>query len=1001
MYKLDQTWLPFSNLMLKHIYNILLICSDYDRFLIEEDGRVEEELYIEYTQLGLTNPPKITHAASPAEALELLSERKFELVITMLDLGTEHVEELASQIKRLHPDMPVVVLSPSPTHRRNKLIKGSTSSDIDYFFYWQGNPGIFLAMAKLIEDRMNLDHDTAEADVQVIILVEDSVRFYSSFLPLMYTCLIQQNRSSILEALNNWGRTLRMRGRPKILLARTYEDAVSLYETYRHNILGIITDVSYSRNGEDDPEAGIELCRLVHGRDPDLPMLVQSTKESYREQAEREGAAFIWKLSSSLLTDLHKYLIANYGFGPFIFRDPDTGEEIARAESMRDLQKILPQIPTASFISHARRNDFSRWLRAKSLYVLAAKIKPLKEKDFPTPQIFQEKMGELIRTYRTERTKGIITQFDRNNYDETLFFCRIGSGSLGGKGRGLAFIDMELRASGILDKYPNIYLSIPRTIVIATDLFTRFIEENQLEEVAYADLADEHLLRVFLSCPLPQELSLDLAEILKVIHQPITVRSSSLLEDSHFQPFAGVYETCMIPNEGSDTQRLAELSDAVKCVWASTYFRRAKEYLRATDHMLEEEKMGVVIQQVIGSEHGDYWYPNISGVARSLNYYPLGGETPEDGVGMLSFGFGKSVVDNGSAFRFSPKHPRRPVQFLGGTESSSQTHFYGLRMGTGYHPLEGTPENLVLLPLSEAEAHPDSLRYVASTYENETGQLSESIRAVGRKVITFNGVLKYDAFPLAAIVKDILQLGTEAMSTPIEIEFAVNLNRKSPKKPEFSLLQIRPIVEGNEESDIVIDDDLRDRAIVRSHQVMGNGKIESIHDIIYLKTARFDPAHTAEMAAELDKLNAPMVLNQTDYALIVAGRLGSCDPWLGIPVSWSQISRAQVIIETGLPNFQVEPSQGTHFFQNLTSLGNIYMTVNPFYNDGSCDFSALDKLPLVQETEYFRLVHSDMPFDIRVNGFEGEGILALKNEPTIEDTNPQDDVEGLSDEVME
>ncbi|MDY4610062.1 MAG: PEP/pyruvate-binding domain-containing protein [Sphaerochaetaceae bacterium] len=976
MYKLDQTWLPFSNLMLQHIYNILLICSDYDRFLIEEDGRVEEELYLEYTQLGLTNPPKITHAASPTEALSLLEERKFDLVITMLDLGTEHVEELATQIKELKPDMPVVVMSPSPTHRRNKLIKGSMNSAIDYFFYWQGNPSIFLAMAKLIEDRMNLDHDTAEADVQVIILVEDSVRFYSSFLPLMYTSLILQNRSSILEALNNWGRTLRMRGRPKILLARTYEDAVSLYETYRHNILGIITDVSYSRDGEDDPEAGLRLCRLVHDKDPDLPILVQSTKESYREMANDAGAAFIWKLSSSLLTDLHKYLVANYGFGPFIFRNPETGEELARAETMRDLQRILPEIPNTSFISHARRNDFSRWLRAKSLYVLAAKIKPLKEKDFDTPEIFQEKMVEIIKTYRTERTKGIITQFNRDNYDETLFFCRIGSGSLGGKGRGLAFIDMELRASDILENYPDIYLSIPRTVVIATDLFTRFIEENQLQEVAFADIADENLLRVFLACPLPGELSMDLAEILKVIHQPITVRSSSLLEDSHFQPFAGVYETCMIPNQGSDAQRLAELSDAVKCVWASTYFRRAKEYLRATDHMLEEEKMAVVIQQVIGSEHGDYWYPNISGVARSLNYYPLGGETPEDGVGMLSFGFGKSVVDNGSAFRFSPRHPRRPVQFLGGTESSSQTHFYGLRLGTGYHPLDVSPENLELLPLSEAEAHPDSLKYVASTYDNETGQLSESIRAVGRKVITFNGVLKYDAFPLAAIVRDILRLGTGAMSTPIEIEFAVNLNRKAPKKPEFSLLQIRPIVEGNEESDIVVDDSVKERAFVYSRQVMGNGKIDTIRDIIYLKTDRFNPSHTAEMAAELDKLNAPMVLNQADYALIVAGRLGSCDPWLGIPVSWSQISRAQVIVETGLPNFQVEPSQGTHFFQNLTSLGNIYMTVNPSYNDGRCDFSTLDGLPLVEETEFFRHVRTELPLDIRVNGFKGEGVMA-------------------------
>ncbi|MGB4407758.1 MAG: PEP/pyruvate-binding domain-containing protein, partial [Sphaerochaeta sp.] len=725
--------------MLRHIYNVLLICSDYDRFQLEEDGRVEEELYLEYTQLGLNNPPKITHTNTAEEALALLKERSFDLVITMLDLGSDDsVEQLATDIKKIDTEMPIIVLSPSSSHRRNKLIKDSECKAIDYFFYWQGDPTIFLAMIKLVEDRMNLDHDTQEADVQVIILVEDSVRFYSSYLPMMYTCLIEQNRSSILEALNNWGKTLRMRGRPKIVLARTYEEAEKLYNTYRRNILGIITDLSYLKEGIHDKEAGLRLTEMILAKDQEVPILIQSTDNDYKDKAQQAGACFTWKLSSSLLSDLTKFMNSHFGFGPFIFRDPTTWKELARAETMRDLQRMLPSIPSESFDYHCRRNEFSRWLRAQSLYVLAAKIKSLQIPEHGDAGEVQRQLTDIIRNYRAERTKGVIAQFSRNNYDETLFFSRIGNGSLGGKGRGLAFIDMELRASGILEKYPDIYLSIPRSVIVTTDQFTQFIEDNDLKGFISADLPDETLLKVFLSKPLKPELMLNLAEIVKVIHQPISVRSSSLLEDSHFQPFAGVYETCMIPNQGSEEQRLNELCDALRCVWASTYFKQAKEYLKATDHMLEDEKMAVVIQQVIGSEHGSYWYPNISGVARSLNYYPIGGEKPEDGVGLLCFGFGKSVVDNGSVFRFSPSHPRRPVQHLGGNQSSTQSNFYALNLQGGYLPLkEGSLENLELLDMEEAEKHPESLRYIASTFDMATGMVSESFRAEGHKVITF------------------------------------------------------------------------------------------------------------------------------------------------------------------------------------------------------------------------------------------------------------------------
>jgi CheY-like chemotaxis protein len=991
MYKLDPTWLPFSNLMLNHIYNILLICSDYDRFLLEEDGRVEEELYLEYTQLGLNNPPKITHTNGGEEALALLAERPFELVIAMLDLGSETAEDLAMRIKQTKADMPVIVLSPSASHRRNKTIKGGSFPAIDYFFYWQGDPTIFLAMAKLVEDRMNLDHDTKEADVQVIILVEDSVRFYSSYLPLMYTCLIRQNRSSIREALNNWGRTLRMRGRPKIVLAKTYEEAKTLYRTYRRNILGVISDVSFNREGTKQRRAGLELAREILSDNPEVPILIQSTDPSFREDCERQGLEFLWKLSPTLLSELNNFMTTHFGFGPFVFKDPASGKKLAQAETMRDLQRILPSIPPESFAYHCRRNQFSRWLRAQGLYVLAASIKNLEIPEEGSVETVQQELAELIRTYRTERTKGVIAQFSKDNYDETLFFSRIGSGSLGGKGRGLAFIDMELRSSGILERYPDIYLSIPRTVVLSTDQFSSFIEENELSDILVGDLPDETLLKVFLSKPIPEPLVQNLAQIVDVIRQPISVRSSSLLEDSHFQPFAGVYQTCMIPNTGDDSERLRQLCDAVRCVWASTYFKRAKEYLKATGHMLEDEKMAVVIQQVIGSNHGRYWYPNISGVARSVNYYPIGGERPDDGVGMISFGFGKSVVDNGSVFRFSPANPRRPVQYLGGNQSSTQDSFYALDMETGYHPMEKDgAENLVLLPIEEAENHPESLRYVASTYDASTGTVSESVRTPGHKVITFNGILKYDAFPLAPIVKEILALGTKAMSTPIEIEFAVNLNRKPPKKPEFSLLQIRPIALGTEQEDVSIDPEEQRSALVWSTKVMGNGVLEDIHDLVCIRPDRFDPAAMSSMATELDRINAKMVLEERDYVLVVAGRLGSCDPWLGIPVSWSQISRSKAIVETGLPGFRVEPSQGTHFFQNMTSLGCLYMTIDPAIQAGSVDYGKILSLPILEETEHFVHVRTEQRLSVKANGFRGEGVIrALDDLPSGRGTHPR------------
>lgn len=976
MYNLDQTWIPFSSLMLHHIYNVLLICSDYDRFMLEEDGRVEEELYKEYMELGLSTPPKITHTSDPEEALALIEKLPFDLVITMIDFHSGKVEQLASRIKEKKADMPVVVLAPSPDHRRMKALKEEANSAIDQIFYWQGDATLFLAMVKLIEDSLNLEHDTSVADVQVIILIEDSIRFISSYLPVMYTALIKQARLSILEALNEWGKTLRMRGRPKIVLARDGERGMELYTKYRKNILGIITDVNFPWNGEKE-DSGLRFAHEIRSMDPDVPILIQSTDIKNSEDAKRLKADFIWKHSPSLLSSLEEHFVKYYNFGPFNFIDPASGQTIMQARTMKEVQNAILAIPSSSLWYHSKRNDFSKWLRVQSLYHLSDMIEDI---NISTPDQIEElrtRLYNAIKAYRTQRTRGAIAQFSPDSYDDTSFFSRIGNGSLGGKGRGLAFIAAEMMANHVQDEYPEIYLSIPKTVVVSTQMYDEFLSLNNLDTSTLTMMDDSEVLHLFLSSAMPQELELCLKEFLKVVSQPLSVRSSSLLEDSHSEPFAGVYQTCMITNSGDMEKRLEELSDAIRTVWASVFFKRAREYLKMTGHSTEEEKMAVILQQVTGSRHGRWYFPNVSGVARSLNYYPVSGQKSEDGVCMLSFGFGKSVVDDGSAFRFCPAKPKKPSGDLNGN-SQGQDGFYALDMETPFDP-EKNIDNLVLLPLSEAEKFPRSLKYIASTLDMTTYTLSESTFAEGHRIITFNGMLKYDMFPLASVVDRILKLGQKSMSTPVEIEIAVNTERSGEKKPDFSILQIRPIASAYTESDVELTEEDRKRAFVYAESVMGNGIVEGLRDIVVIRPEAFRASETVQMAKELAGINTSI---EGEYILIVAGRLGSTDRWLGIPCAWSDISKARVIVETGLPDMQVEPSQGTHFFQNMTSLGCLYLTVNPVYGEGKLDFDALSTLPLVAQTDHFLHYRSDEDLDVRANGLEKMAIIGKRHKET-------------------
>jgi len=967
-YELDETWKPFSSLMLKHIYNVLLICSEYDRFMLEEDGRVEEALYKEYTSLGLSNPPKITHTSSEKEALSMLKSLNFDLVISMLDLGSGRVEVLAQEVKAINPDLPFIALSPSPDHRKAKVLKGEDCPFIDYMFYWLGDPSVFLAMTKLVEDHMNVDHDTNLADVQIIIFVEDSVRFISSYLPQMYMLLIEQNRASIREALNEWGTKLRMRGRPKILLAKNYDQAMGLYYKYRQNVLGVITDLTFDSPWGRD-YAGAHVIEEVQKDNPECPILLQSTnKDEAGKVAKQYGTDFIWKLSPDRHMDLAEHFKTRYDFGPFVFKDPATGEVIATVSRMKELQEMLKSVPIESFIYHTRKNDFSRWLRAQSMYQLAAKIKPITlKKDASNAEETRELIYQTIKEYRKERTRGTIAQFDRENYDETLFFSRIGDGSLGGKGRGLAFIALEMKAAGIRKRYDGIRVSIPRTVVISTEIFDQFMECNHFWPGDFMEKTDDEILTAFINGKLPEEFALDLARIAEVMTVPISVRSSSLLEDSHFQPFAGVYQTSMIPNVGPLQKRISDLEKAVKTVWASTYFCNAREYLKRTGHGVEDEKMAVILQNITGRDYGGYWLPNISGVARSLDYYPAGSRKAEDGIGMLAFGMGKTIVDEGSAFRFCPAKPKIPVSSMNG-RSSAQSMFYALDRSREFDPHKDI-DNLVQLDLDKAYEWPTATRGIVSVM-TPSGFLSENSSDAGFKSLTFNGIIKYDMIPLAKIIDDVLKLGTKTMSEPVEIEFAVNMEHE--EWIDFSILQIRPISNSDRFEDIDVSDEDMETALVSCTHVMGNGSVEGMRDIICVKLDAFKRSEMVEMASELETLNRQI---EQQYVLIVAGRLGSSDNWLGIPCSWPQISKAHVIVETGLADIQAEPSEGTHFFQNVTSLGCLYLSNNPLMGDGRLDFEGILSLPKVEETKHFVHVRADNDLIVKADGLSGKAVV--------------------------
>jgi CheY-like chemotaxis protein len=972
----------FSQLMNERINKVLIICSTYDFFMLEEDGRIDEQIFNEYVSLNFRYPPQFLHASSARQAFQILDSQKIDLVITAMTIEGMDVLTMAGNIKSKYPQVPVVLLTTFSREVTLKLTDENLSS-IDFIFSWLGNTDLLIAIIKLIEDRMNVEHDVFVVGVQVIILVEDSVRFYSSYLPNIYKIIFAQSKNFMREGLNEHQKMLRMRGRPKILLATNYEEAVALYEKYKLNCLGVITDISYSRKGISDSGAGIRFCKMIKNDDPFMPVLIQSSDENNRNIAKELNAAFINKISKTLSIELRDYIIENLSFGDFSFINPKNGKVISRVSNLKSLQDVIFRIPDESFLYHIERNHFSKWLNARALFPIAGIFKYLRPEDFQNLDQVRRFIFNTIVNYRKNKGRGIISKFYRDIYDEYQIFSRIGEGSLGGKARGLAFIDSLTKRNWLLNKYKDIIITIPRTVVLSTDVFDQFMEDNNLYNIALSDLSDEDILSHFLKAQLPVRIHKDLYSFISIVNNPIAIRSSSLLEDSLYQPFAGIYSTYMIPIvKNNECLMLDMLSNAIKSVYASVFYHNSKAYMAATSNVIDEEKMAIVLQEVCGKRYSERFYPTISGVARSINFYPVDPEKPEDGIVNIAFGLGKYVVEGRLSLRFSPKFPKKILQLSNPEMALRETQkiFYALDMKhTSFIPSTDDSINLMRLPIKEAE-NDGSLKDVCSVFDFQSNTIYDGDNYQGKKIITFANILKYQSFPLAEIIKSVLETGQKEMNNHIEIEFAVNLDVPEESPKIFNLLQIRPIVDNKETINARLEEVNPGECIVYSKSALGNGIINNIQDIVYVKPEVFDPARNNELATTIEKINTRFLKENKNFVLIGPGRWGSFDSWLGIPVKWPQISAARVIIESGIVNYRVDPSQGTHFFQNLTAFRVGYFTVNPYINDGYYDVNFLNSFSPLFEDHAIRHVHFDKPLSVKIDGSKNIGVILKPHE---------------------
>jgi len=981
-------WRGFQGLMPHRIHDILVVSSLYDSFILAEDGQLYERILAESEELNLRNVPGITRVSSGAEALAILeAQPRFNLVVTSLHVGDMGALALARGVRKVCGKGTAVTLLAYDARELADFVARHDARELDGVFLWQGDVRILLAIVKFVEDRWNVAYDIEEAGVQAILLVEDSVRYYSSFLPVIYSEIWRHSHGLIPDGINLSQKLLRLRARPKVLLCRTWEEAWDAFSRYHEHVLGVISDVEFPREGALEPLAGVELARRIKADAPDVPVMLQSSRPENEALAREAGASFALKGSPFLLQELREFMAGNFGFGDFVFRLPD-GTEVGRASDLKSLEEMLWTVPAESVGYHGERNHFSSWLKARTEFDLAHSLRPRKVQDFPTLDDLRRDLIRSIQEYRLRRGQRLVADFDRATYDGSARFCRLGGGSLGGKARGLAFVNLLLDDAGLAERFPLVRVSVPSCVVIGTNVFDRFLDENGLREFAIECADDEELEQRFLAADLPEETGRDLAAFLHVARYPLAVRSSSLLEDSQYQPFAGVYATYMIPNNSpSPSARLAQLETAVKKVWASTFTRHAKAYLAATPYRLEEEKMAVVLQRVVGSAHGGRFYPSFAGVARSHNFYPSAPMTTDDGIAAVALGFGESVVDGDACVRFCPRWPRHMVQFssVKDIQRNSQRHFFALRVA------EPEGEDGALRPATgdfelrryglEVAEEDGTLAAVGSTWSPQNDAVYDGITRDGVRLVSFAPILKHGVFPLPELLATLLDLSTKGTAAPVEIEFAANLSVPPGQPKELGFLQLRPLALAREEEVLAIGDPDPAEVLCRSRTVLGNGRIEGLKDIVVVDVHRFDRSRSRAAAAEVARLNARLVAAGVPYLLVGVGRWGSADPFLGIPVTWEQISGARVIVEAGFRDFKVTPSQGSHFFQNLTASSTGYFTVNPEAGDGDLDWAWLAAQPAREELEYARHIRVGAPLRITMNGRRNEGVVLKPPSP--------------------
>ena len=980
----------FVNLMTRRIFNVLIVANPYDAFMLEDDGRVDEKLFDEYMELGMRYPPSFSQVSTTEEAEQVLKTTDVDLVICMPGNADNDAFAVARDVKRMAPQIPCVVLTPF-SHGITKRIENEDMSIFDYVFCWLGNTNLILSIIKLIEDRMNIEHDINEAGVQMILLVEDNIRFYSSVLPNLYNYILAQSKRFSTEALNPHAAAQRKRGRPKVVLATNYEDAMRIYEKYHENTLGVISDTRFPMHTphghlaqvqDGDAEAGLKLLREIRKRDEYVPLILQSSESENRAKAEAEGFDFIDKNSKKMNVDLRQVIEEHMGFGDFIFRDPQTHEEVCRVRSLKELQDNIFKIPNDSMLYHISRNHMSRWLCARAIFPVSAFLKHVTWHKLQDVDAHRQIIFDAIVQYRHMKNIGVVAVFDRLKFDTYSHFARIGEGSLGGKGRGLAFLDNIIKRHPELNQYPNARVMIPKTVVLCTDYFDQFMDKNNLWGIALSDASDDEILHHFLKAQLPDALIADFFTFFDAIKSPIAVRSSSLLEDSHYQPFAGIYSTYMIPYLDDKYEMLRMLACAIKGVYASVYYKDSKAYMTATSNVIDQEKMAVILQEVVGKTYGDKYYPTFSGVLRSLNYYPIGDETAEEGIASLALGLGKYIVDGGQTLRVSPYHPNQVLQTseMETALRETQTRFYALdmsRVGDDFQVDDGF--NIKNLRVKEADKD-GALTGIASTFDPYDQVIRDGIYEGGRKIISFCGVLQHGVFPLPEILQMSERFGADEMRRPVEIEFACNLENGEQGKMNgnFYLLQIRPIVDSKQVLDADLDAISDEKCLLRSANSLGHGISEDVTDVVYVKTNDdFTASENPYIADEIEQINRRFLNEGRNYVLVGPGRWGSSDYWLGIPVKWPHISAARVIVEEGLKNYHVDPSQGTHFFQNLTSFGVGYFTINTYTGDGLFQKEVLDSMPAVEETPHVRHVRFDKPLKIMMDGKKQKGVVLL------------------------